>query len=228
MKTLAELRAEKPAARPERSLTVCLAPHIVAEIQALTGELDSLPSAGSDDPDQAGPPKRAGQGAPPRAREIRERLAVLLAEMAEYEGELRVRSSEDGEWRRWVNEHPAREEKTPGHARDEEVAFGYCNADDLIDSLATYAHSWNAERLAEGDWPILAASIGGPDLKQIATAVVAMHESRLDFRNWRTGLSASLKMFSVSDSPAPTDVPPASSSDESPRSATSTTTPKTD
>lgn len=225
-KTLAELRAAKPVARPERALTICLAPNIVAEVQSLTEELASL--APETDPETPAPPKRIGEGQPPRSREIRERLAELLDDMKDYEGELRVRATDDGVWRRWVNEHPARDEDTKGHKRDQEVAFGYCNADDLIDSLGTYAYSWNGEPLTEGDWDIIAPSIGGPDLKQIATAVVGMHENRLDFRSWRTGLSANLKMFSAYDSPAPTDAPPASSSDESPPSDTSTTTPTTD
>ena len=228
-KTLAELRAAKPVARAERAMTVCLAPNIVAEVQSLTEELVAIGSAETADAEApAGPPKRVGEGAPPRAREIRERLAELLEQMAEYEGELRVRAVDDGVWRRWVNEHPARDEGTAGHKRDMEVTLGYCNADDLIDSLADYAYSWNGEVMAEGDWAIIGASVGGPDRKQIASTVVGMHENRLDFRNWRTGLSANLRTFSALDSPEPTDAPPASSSDESPQSDTSTTTPKTD
>lgn len=202
-KTLAELRANPPKSRPERSVTLCLAPHLVAEVQALTEELASLPSQSRTDEggEPTGPPRKMGQGEHPRATEIRARLAVLLEEMAEHEGELRLRATSDGDWRRWVNEHPGREEDQPGHRRDLEVTFGYCNADDLIDALGTYAYSWNGEPLAPGDWALLADNIGGPDLKQAATAVVAMHESRLDFRQWRSGLSETLLKSSASASP---------------------------
>lgn len=206
-KTLADLRANPPKSRAERSVTICLAPHLVAEVQALTEELAALPAAARVvDPDgepTAGPPRRVGQAAEhPRAVEIKARLADLLDEMAEHEGELRVRATTDGEWRRWTNDNPARDEEQAGHARDQEVTFGYCNSDALIDDLGRYAHTWNGEPLAPGDWAdVLEPNIAGPDLKQIATAVVAMHESRLDFRQWRSALSANLSRSSDSDSP---------------------------
>jgi hypothetical protein len=228
-RTLADLRASKPASRPERSLTVCLRPELVAEVQALTSELESLPvpprSVESDDEERDGRPKRQGEGRDPRALEIQERLSSLLAEMAEHEGELRVRAISDGEWRRWVNEHPPRDEGKPGHQRDQEVAFGYCNADALIDALGRFAYTWNGEPLAEGDWKEhLEPRLGSPDLKQSATAVVAMHESRLDFRQWRSGLSASLRTLTDSDSPATSASVPDDSMAGSPEPSSAATT----
>ena len=123
--------------------------------------------------------------------------------MAEHEGELRLRALTDGEWRRWVNEHPPREEGKPGHQRDQEVTAGYCNADDLIDALGLWAHAWNGEPLAEGDWDIIAANLGSPDFKAAAQTVVGMHETAVPFRQWRSVLSASLKKLDGSASPAP-------------------------
>jgi hypothetical protein len=214
-RSLADLRSA-PTKRPERSVTVCLAPHLVAEVQSLTEELSALPmpprsvDAGDDEPD--GRPKRQGEGKDPRAAEIEARLEVLLQEMGDAEGELRVRAITDGDWRRWVNENPARDEGKPGHPRDQEVTFGICNADALIDDLGRYAYTWNGEPLAEGDWvEHLSPRLGSPDLKQIATAVVAMHESRLDFRQWRSGLSASLRTLNGSGSPANSPSVPAGS-----------------
>jgi hypothetical protein len=195
-------------------------------VQALSDELSNLPAASPADEGGDTVPRRVGQGEHPRVGEIRARLAELLDEMAEHEGELRLRASSDGDWRRWVNAHPARDEGQPGHFRDEEVAFGYCNADDLIDSLGTYAHSWNGELLAPDDWAMLAENVGGPDLKQAATAVVAMHESRLDFRQWRSGLSESLRKSNGSDSPAPSKSAPADSTGGSRRKSSAATTKK--
>ena len=217
-KSLADLRANPPVTQAERSVTICLAPHLVAEVQALTEELHAIPEPkvdGNGNPE--GPPRRVGVGEDPRAKEIRDRLAVLLDEMAEHEGEMRLRAGEDGAWRLWVNEHPARDEGEPGHKRDVEVTGGYCDADALIEALGDYAYSWNGEPLADGDWDTLFKdSVGGPDKKAMANAVVTMHESRLDFRQWRSGLSDNLHRLSASVSPATSASVPADSTAGSP------------
>jgi hypothetical protein len=192
-KSLADLRKSNTASRPERNYTVCLAQHLVAEVGVLTDELASLEPQVDEDGERTGPPRRLGEGDSPRAGEIRERLKELLDEMAEHDGELLIRAVEDGQWRRWANAHPARAEGEAGHKRDQDVAFGYCNADDLIDDLGVYVAAWNDEPLADGDWPMLAASIAGSDKKQIAMTVVAMHEIGLDLPKLRPLWSASLR-----------------------------------
>jgi len=231
MPSLSELRKDpRPARRAERALTICLAPDLVAEVQALTEELGTLAVSGlrSDDPDESGPPSRMGDGEDPRADQIRARLAELLDEMAEEEGELRLRAIDDGEWRRWVNEHPSRPEGTPGHDRDAEVTAGYCNADDLLDDLEKYAWTWDGEPLAPGEWAtLLVDKIAAPDKKAIATAVVSMHEMSMDLGKWRAGLSAMLKKSPAAGQPAPLADRLPSTSDGSPQSDTSTTTPTT-
>lgn len=233
MPTLSELRASRPIHRAERAFTICLAPHLVSEVQGLTQELESLDLAVSRDEDgeRSGPPRKMGQVENPRDAEIEARLAELLAEMAEHEGELRIRALDDGEWRRWVNAHPARvkEDDPAGYARDIEVAAGYCNADDLIEDLGMWAFSWDGDPLAESDWPVLTATIARPDKKVIARAVVGMHEQMgTELPKWRAGLSATLRKWPAAVSPVPSADLPASSSDESPQSDTSTTTPTTD
>lgn len=226
-KTIAEIRAAKRVARPERTLTICLAPDLVAEVQALVEELETLDISDQLDSDgrPEGPPSRMGDGDDPRADEIRARLREALAEMSEWEGELRLRAVEDGQWRRWVNEHPARAEGEVGYVTDIEVARGYCNADDLLDELGPYAFAWDGEPLAEGDWDTIAASVARPDKKRIATAVVAMHEQVMDIPKWGRTLSATLGRWPVGEQPEPPESPPASTSAESQQSATSTTTP---
>ncbi len=224
-KSLADLRANPPQSRPERSMTICLAPHLVAEVEALTAELSSLPTlqrTSDESPDA--PPRKMAEGPHPRKAEIQDRLRALVEEMGDLEGELRLRATTDGEWRRWVNDHPPRVEGDPGHQRDTEVTGGYCNADDLIDDLGTYAYSWNGETLAPDDWSWLVNNMGGPDLKQAATAVVAMHESRLDFRQWRSALSASLNRSSASVSPARSASAPDASTAGSPEPSSTAST----
>lgn len=223
-KPLAELRANPPKAHIERSYTVCLRPDLLAEVQALTDELANMSQSGGED--EPGPPKRAG-GPSPREREIRARLAELVEEMAEHEGELRLRLGDDGEWRRWVDAHPARDEGQPGHQRDLEVTLGYCNADDLIDNLGTYVYSYDGEPLEPDDWASwMAASVAPPDKKAIANLVVAMSESRLDIPKWRVGLSDSLSRLRDSDSSATSASAPAASTGGSRARSKSGTTKK--
>ena len=238
-KTLADLRAERDAAkrtekaapRPERGVTVCLAADLPAEVHALTEELDALPSP------TASP--RIGVGQHPRATEIRTRLAELINEMAQYEGEIRVRAIDDGDWRLWVNAHPARtapaaetetseaSEGQPGWRRDLEVTQGYCNADDLIDDLSRYVVAWNGEPVADSDWEnVFRPSLGSPDLKELAAAVVTMHESRLDFRRWRARLSAALTRSVASSLPEPSGSVPDGSSDGNPSPSSTASTEK--
>lgn len=214
-KSLADLRAAPPQTRPERSVTLCLAPALIGEVQSLSEELSRLQRTPDED---GGPPRRAAEPESGRSSEIRVRLADLVDEMAEHEGEMRLRANKtDGEWRNWVNAHPARDEGQPGYDRDMRVARGICNADDLIDDLAAYTHAWNGELLAPGDFTaIFEPTVATADKQMMAEAVVAMYESRLDFSRLRTSLSADLQRLSGLSSPATSDSPTSGSTDGNP------------
>lgn len=209
-KSLADLRADKPTARPERSLTVCLRPDLVARVQALTSELANLP-----EPERPKVRKMAEASTPehPRAGEIRDELDALLVEVGEHEGEIVVRANlDDGEWRRWADAHPARPEGQAGHDRDNTVTGGFANADDLIDTLAAYVTTWNGEPLGEGDWAaIFAPVVPLGDKQEMARLIVAMYEGRMDFPQWRSALSAALLRSVASALPA-TSASPSSDS----------------
>lgn len=229
-KSLADLRANPPQARPERSTSVCLKPDIVAEIQSLTSEFAGLglPTRRRD-PEKSERPRRIAEGPPPeppRAQEIRDRLDELIAEMAENEGEMRLRAVKtDGDWRMWVNAHPARGEDEPGYDRDVRVTRGICNADDLIDDLATYAVAWNGEEFTGNDYAtIFEPVLGSGDKAEMARTVVAMYESRLDFQQWRSSLSASLKTLSDFSSPMDSASPTGDFTDASPEPSNAATT----
>lgn len=241
-KTVAELRANKPTGRPLRTMSVCLKPELMAEVQALTAEHDRLlalvPAPVDEDGDEKdGPPGRMGGESPEAKREradaeaqvseIRDRLAALLDEMAEYEGEMTLRANlSDGEWRRWLNAHPARSEGEPGHERDDRVTVGFCNADALIDDLGTFVHQWNGEHITATDWAeVFEPAIGTADKATMATRIVELYESRLDFPRLRSGLSSSLKRLNDSDSRATSASPTSGSTAGSPDRSSEATTP---
>lgn len=224
-KTLAELRAAKPQPIEQRATKVCLRRDLVAEVGALTDELTALAMAGSDDA-EGGPPPRLGEGDSPRVGEIKTRLRELVEEMREFEGEVRVAAKvTDGDWRRWVNEHPAREKDQPGHKRDLEVTGGYCNADDLIDDLGTYAHAWNGEEMGDGDWETIGVNISGADKKDLARLVVSMYEQGVSIPKLPSDWSGRSRNGTVAASPAPSGSPTSDSTAGSPKNDTSTTTP---
>lgn len=231
MKSLADLRANPPKSRAERAHTLFLAPEKMAEMQALTAELNSIllanPPTSGDGETTDGPPRRVGQGEDPRATEIRARMAALLEEMAEVEGEMRVRANlTDGEWRRWADDHPARAKGSTGYERDARVTGGYCNTDALIEDLATYVHSWNGDPLSEGDWAnIFVESVAPGDKQVLASLVVDLYESRLDFQEWRTSLSVTLKKFDAFESRVASESATSDSTAGNQPSSTSTSTP---
>lgn len=227
-KSLAELRANRPKRLAESSITVCLAPDLVAEMESLGNELGNLTILPVDeDGDPQGPPPRlVGRPEDPRAVEIRERMGELLQEIADNEGEFRMRAVKtDGEWRLWCNANPSRSEGEPGFERDLRVAAGHCNADALIDDLGTYVVAWNGDPLEGSDWDdVFKASVGLPDKAQMASAVVSMYEVRLDFPQWRSSLSANLRKWSDFASPTPSESPTSDSTDGSPEPSRSEST----
>jgi hypothetical protein len=194
-KSLAQLRSEKSTVRPERPYRAVVGEgqKYVAEAKRLTEEHDALLMQPQDSDGENQPPKKLGaKTLPARAIEIRDRLAEIAAEIAEYEGDLTVRATwSDGEWEQWRIAHPAREEDEPGHRDDMMIAGGYCNSEALIGELAAFVVAWEGEPLAPGDFDAL--NLLRPDKKAIANMVVGLYEVGEDIPKWRSGLSALLK-----------------------------------
>ena len=173
-KSLAELRQSPRVGLPERTYALCLAPKLIGEVQGLLSELEDamVSEAAQREGDESGaPPKR--MAAKPASAKIQARLADLRGEMAEHTGTLTLRGVTEGEWRLWVDDHPARE----GNTRDAAIAYDCCNADALVDSLGQFAYAWNDEPLKPGDWEFLRDNAAPGDIKTLAQMVVAMHES---------------------------------------------------
>lgn len=168
--SLADIRQSPLVGRPERSYQLCLAPKIVAKIEALDAEFFDAHAREQD----GAAPKRVGDSS--RAKEIAEEQDKLREQMAQHTGALVVRGKVSGEWRQWCEEHPARED----NIRDKEIGLKRCNADDLVSSLGDFAVSYNGEDLAEGDWEYIYSNAAGGDLDSIATIVVLMQEQAVN------------------------------------------------
>lgn len=176
-KSIAELRQSPRVGLPERSYSLCLASALVSEVQALLGELEDAQeteAARAEGDETAVKPKRMADA--PRSRQIRERLSELHAEMADHTGSLTLRGVDEGKWRMWVDEHPARD----GNERDDSFGYGIANIDALVDDLSTYAIAWNGDSMGPGDWEFIKANAVPGDLRKVAQLIVAMHESAVD------------------------------------------------
>lgn len=189
-KSLAELRQSPRVGLPRRAYQLCVSSAILGEYQSLLAQLEdatATEAAQSEGDESRARPKRMGEKS--SAADIRARLSELRGDLAEHTGTLVLQGITEGEWRLWVDAHPAREDSD----RDNTLAFGCCNADDLIDNLGTFAHSWNGDDLKPGDWDFLKANAAPGDIKTLAQLVVTMHESVVDIPKL---LSSSLGILS--------------------------------
>lgn len=181
-KTLAELRASRAVALPERTVTICLAQGLVAEAQALAEEKIELTLGRTPAEDGASKPRRAAQPEDVRLTEVEDRLQALFAEMREHEGQLRVRGIETGKWVRWRDENPPRKDGADDNGRpvlnpvDVNVAYSWCNASALLEDLGRYMVAWNDEPMTPEDWQFISANAAPGDLKALVSLVVEMHE----------------------------------------------------
>lgn len=183
-RSLADLRANGKVTLPERIYELCLSQGLVGEAQALAEEKRNVEVevARHIDDETEGRPRRQGEGKHPRIAEIDARLEELYDEMREHTGQLLLRGITGGEWRRWCDAHPAREDGRDERGRpvtlaiDEAVAYGLCDASALIARLGDFAVSWNGTPLETGDWDWLEEKAPPGDLKEMARWVVQMHE----------------------------------------------------
>lgn len=182
-KTLAEMRAQSgPAPRPKITKTVTLTEgqHLLDESERLRDRLMDLLANTSADADEDAPkqPRKMGAPAvPPEVDEIRAAQVKLRERLREFQVELGLEGTTSGEWHRWKDEHPPRED-SPSDLR---VAGGWCNATDLFDDLGRYVATWDGEPLSPGDWDAhLAERITYADRRDLVTAVVEMFEQGLN------------------------------------------------
>lgn len=188
MPTLAELRAQsgtQALPRDERTVTLVEGQHLLTQSQRLEEErVDLLVQAERDaekaEEDGRKRTQKAGQKpeptVPPRVEEIKAELAALLDSLADFQGKVGLRGITGGEWQRFKDDHPMREDNMV----DLRVAKGHCDASALFTQLGRFVASWNGEDLADGDWDNwLAEKITYADRRDLVTAVVDMHEANL-------------------------------------------------
>lgn len=179
--SIAQMRNSSAVGLPERSIRMCLAQKLVAEVRILEREkADLAPARGEDGKPQG--PGRIGDPSAVRVAEIDTRLAVLLDEMREHTGTLTVRAIAAGEWRRWADLNPARGTHDDKGKRitdpiDLDVGYGYVNAAALLESLNTFAVEWNGEPLGASEWEFIATKAAPGDLSELCRQVVQIHEN---------------------------------------------------
>lgn len=184
MPTLAELRAQggqAPRPRSTHTVTLITGQHLLDEQKRLNDDLlDLLAKAArtGDDDEAAARTRKGGQKSlPPRAAEIRQEIAALHGRLAEHQGQITlVGNLSDGEWLRWKDAHPPREDSEA----DQRLGGGLCNTSDLYADLGLFVAEWNGETLAEGDWLKVGEQITFADKRDLVTEVVDLYETRLN------------------------------------------------
>lgn len=188
MPTLAELRAQtgpQPLPRATRIVTLIEGQHLLAESAALRDEALDLAAAASthdEEGNRTGPPPKAGQGAKDAAKrtkrleEIRKAQASMFDRLAEFQGEVGLTGISGGDWQRFKDANPPRED----NAADVQFTGGVCDSSALFKTLGRYVKTWNGEDVADGDWDSwLAERITYADRRDLVAAVVGMHEEGL-------------------------------------------------
>ncbi|AIY15846.1 hypothetical protein GUY44_07390 [Pimelobacter simplex] len=186
-KTLAELRAEKAAKLPTRSVRLCLNLELVEKVQRLSSEkadliINATATAGQGDEDREAKARvrksaeRAEPEMPPRVAEIDAELTALWDQMRDYEGDLQLNGVDGAAWQAYKDDHPPRE----GNISDTRNGNGVVNTTDLMADLGDWAVSWNDEKLTEGDWSgWLSKRIAPADMTDLVRRVVEMQEFKV-------------------------------------------------
>jgi hypothetical protein len=205
MPSLSEMRANKgtPPPRPRSTHTVTLieGQHLLDQIGRLDAEktavlMNALRNIGEDGEKDGPPRKSAEPSTPPRVTEINAEMATLEAQLGEHQAELTLVGIDGGAWQRFKTEHPAR---TIGHQEttrkdgdvvrgapiidgtDLRLTYGLCDAEALFNALGLFVGEWEGEPIAPGEWDEwLAERITYADRRDLVTAVVALHEDRVN------------------------------------------------
>lgn len=195
--TLAQLRDRNTKNLPEHVQRITLDQNLLADVERLEAEEAELREdmgRADSDGNATKPPRKASEKVrPPRLDEVEAELAEMCDRIRASEGELLLRGVTGGEWQRWKDEHPPREDSVT----DTRVGYGLVNASDLLEDLGRYVISWNGEALQPDDWTWFRDQIAAGDLRDIVSSVVLMHE--------RSGVRApkSLSVSSSSESGSP-------------------------
>lgn len=174
-RSLADLKA-KPKQLPTRTVRICLDLEALAAVQRLDAERRDLELESQQPAEGDQRPKRVGEGPNPRIAEIVAEIAALWDTMRESEGDLLLRAVSGGDWQRFKDDNPARENSKT----DEAITYGICDSSALLADLGRYVVSWNAEPFEPGAWDDwFAAQVAPADLSELCSTVVQIHEARV-------------------------------------------------
>jgi hypothetical protein len=238
---LSRLQASASAADivPQATVETCLAQGLVKRVQELAEEKAALALEAfrtePDDADSDKPVRKMGQGGDPRIGEIDSELESLQDVMREHTGHVTVaKVISNGDWRRWADANPAREDGRDKRGRPIISAFdigttgGFCDGSALLARLGDFVTEWNGEPLSEGQWEWLSEKMPMGDQKVAAQLVVSFYEveGAKAAPKSRSDSSTTPTKSPASDSPEPSGSPTSDSSAGSRASDTSTSTPK--
>lgn len=201
-KSLADLLAAPSIIRPSTVVRVVLGEgqKYLPQMQAYSEEHDRLLELAAAEEKR---PRKATEkpATPARVAQLRDLMADLSKQMADYEGDLTVTAvRSDGEWAEWKIANPARTGEEPG-ARDDIILTGAaCNSDALLADLATYVTAWEGEPLQAGNFDAL--NVTRPDKKTIAVEIIRLYEVGGDVPKLLNDLSAYLQNAQSSQPPA--------------------------
>lgn len=181
MPTLAELLAIPADARPETTTTVTLLPgqHLLKEEHRLVDEhndllIDAANRAQEAEDGKTGPRKSAeGGGIADRLAELKAQIADAQASLAEFQGEVGMRGFDGGEWQRYKDAHPPREDSRS----DRSIGGSWVNATDLLNDLGQFVVSWNGEPVTDGAAVI--QRITPADQTQLVVDFISAHQKRI-------------------------------------------------
>lgn len=201
-KSLSEIRKSPHVGRAERTLPLCLAANLSEKVHEYDEELGALLAQREQlekrlDLERDRDQKRPGavgrktdatrlveqiEAIDEKAEALAETADAARDEMAEHMIDVRLRTKENGDWRRWCEAHPAREDEP----RDRLYGVAVCNADELIESIGDYVVKIGPDAPAEGDWAFCASVASPGDLLRFARTLMGMHETAIDLPKSRT------------------------------------------
>lgn len=200
---LAELRAQSqsgpaPLPRSTRTVTRVEGQHLLAQVQQMKDrmvdlllEIDREHEAARQDRERAAEDgrdrtRKAGQKADaddtpdvsqdPRVVALRDEMRTLGEQLAEFQADVDLEGMSGGEWQRYKDEHPARDDSRS----DLQYAHGLVNSTDLFNDLGRFVKTWEGETLLPDDWDSwLGEQICYADRRDLVTEIVDIHEARL-------------------------------------------------
>lgn len=233
--SVAQMRASGKVQQPTTTRTICLSSDLDDRYRAQRAALEQALAALEKAKDKPG---RAGGNphvlnARKAVKECSATLDATAEEMAAFEVDVVVKRWPAGDWNRWAELHPPREQEPDEQGRRalmirDAMHGGRCNFDALVADLGEWVVELNGQPATADEWEWLASTAPAASLDDLADDVLALHGERVSLPKPLTPLLSTLLDDSVSPSPETGASPPSGSTDGSPSTSPSTSTTPTD